>query len=197
MRQVRYKQQQGAVLLLALLLLIAASILALSGLSSSAMQARMVAATADSVTALSSAEMALKKAESEIGHMKLADIATFDAIGPHYAKGLAAVGDEAFDTSKWVGASPVNDNPDGIEDGLYIIELMNDANGYTDGDIIKANNIFGASDNAGGNIFNGGGNKADTGAYTFHTFRVIAKGYGRSKKTVRVVEAYYRKGFLN
>ncbi|CAH0993208.1 hypothetical protein SIN8267_03349 [Sinobacterium norvegicum] len=191
------KKQQGAVLLLALVLLMAASILALSGLNSSAMQGRMVAATADSITALSSAEMALKRAENEIGQLTLASIANFNETAPLFQKGSAAIGNEVFVSSEWVGGTTVNDNPNGIEDGVYIIELMNDAAGYTDDQIIKANNILGSSDVDGGNIHNGGANKADTGLYTFHTFRVVAKGYGRSSNTVRVVEAYYRKGFLN
>jgi type IV pilus assembly protein PilX len=193
----QYIKQRGAVLLLALVLLMAASILALSGLNSSAMQGRMVAATADSVTALSSAEMALKRAELTISLLSLADINNFNNAAPLYSKGLAATGNEVFVGSEWAGGTAVTDNPSGIEDGIYIIELMNDAAGYTDEQIIKANNILGASDNDGGNIFNGGANKADAGLYTFHTFRVVAKGYGRSSNTVRVVEAYYRKGFLN
>ncbi len=195
MRLTQGKKQSGAVLLLSLVMVLATTILALSGLNSSIMQSKMVAATADSYAALASAEMALKSAELAIRQLQASDISDFNTAAPLYAKGEAAVSDQVFDTDNWVGATVVTGNPNHIEDGAYVIELMNDASGYTDKQIIQANRIQGADNHSGGNLYNGGGNPNASGKYTFHTFRVVAKGHGKSSHSLRVIEAYYRRGF--
>ncbi len=189
------KKQRGAVLLLSLVMVLTATILALSGLSSSIMQSKMVAATADSYAALASAEMALKSAELAISRLQASDISDFNTAAPLYAKGEAAVSDQVFDTAYWVGATVVTGNPNNIQDGAYVIELMNDASGYTDKQITQANNIQGAGNHAGGNLYNGSGNPNAAGKYTFHTFRIVAQGRGQSSHSLRVIEAYYRRGF--
>jgi type IV pilus assembly protein PilX len=190
------QKQSGAVLLLALVLLMAATILALSGLNSSALQGRMVAAKADSVIALSSAEMALKRAELIIASLGTGDIASFNNTGPYYAANVAPSGNDLFTEASWAGAEAVIDNPNGIEDGQYIIELMNDSDGLSAEDIAQAANMNNSGAVEGANLFNNNGDPGSMSELTFHTFRVIALGHGRSPNTVRIVEAYYRRGFL-
>ncbi|MCK4864142.1 MAG: hypothetical protein KAT06_01835 [Gammaproteobacteria bacterium] len=184
MKKLHLQKQKGSVLILSLMILVVLTMIGISSMSSSSLQEKMAGNFRDREIAFQAAEMALSAAESYV--MATINTANLDNTNGLYSEfnGPAAynafTGNGSSIDNWWTGTGT-----DSVELSTTITEVRTQPR-YT----IEVREQVG--EDSGTNI-NIGGYGESTGGGIITSFRVTARGTGKSNNTVVILQSNYGK----